>query len=134
MADNVIKSITESRKTIFVISNASALSPMCQFELAAANHHLVAEDKNSLILLIKEDVRAANMTPLLAFLMKNKTYIEWVYGEKAERWFYSKRRALQKPSTSFKGNPVKRRKRSASILLQAADETEVLLNTEETEV
>ena len=60
---------------------------MCQFELAAANHHLVSDDRNSLILLRKETARETNMTPQLALLMKMKIYIEWTEERRGKELF-----------------------------------------------
>ena len=77
ITDNAIQSIMTSRKIILVISNAFARSQWCQFEMEMIQFNLLNKDKDNVILIVKEDIHAFNMTPRLVWHMKNKTYIEW---------------------------------------------------------
>src|SRR6218665_3976501 len=49
IAENILESIDNSRKTLLIVSNAFALSPWCHFELTMAQTRLMEEDRDSLV-------------------------------------------------------------------------------------
>ena len=103
IVDNIVSSIEGSRKTVLVVSNAYACSNWCQLELTMAQHQLFAEDKNNLILILKEDIIDELVTPRLALQMKTNTYIAWDDSEMGEKVFWEKLvREIKKPTGSLK--------------------------------
>ena len=103
IVDNILSSIEDSRKTVLVVTNAYACSNWCQLELTMAQHQLFAEDKNNLVLILKEDIIDELVTPRLALQMKQNTYIAWDDSEMGEKVFWEKLvRAIKKPTGSLK--------------------------------
>ena len=101
IADNIFHSIEESRKVLLVISNAFAASEWCRLELTMAQHKLFSEDRDNLILLVREDILDCYMTPQLALQMKIKTFIRWTESEKGQQVFWERLvRAIKKPNQS----------------------------------
>ena len=102
IVDNIMASITQSRKVILIISNAFARSQWCQMEMAMAQHHLFEKDRNSLILVMLETINRQNLTPRLALQMKTQTYIEWTDDKTGNNLFFKKvYKAIGKRDTSI---------------------------------
>ena len=55
IVDNIQQSIERSRKVVLIITNAFARSNWCQLELTMAQHRLFSEDRDNLILVMKEN-------------------------------------------------------------------------------
>ena len=103
IVDNISSSVLTSRKVILVISNAFARSQWCQLELTMAQHHLLEQDRNSLILIMLEDIESFNMTPRLALQMKTQTYIEWTDDDAGQKLFHGKmKKALGRKQGSIR--------------------------------
>ena len=102
IVDNIVQSIESSRKTLLVVSNAFAISQWCQLELTLAQHRLLEEDRNAMILVLLEPLKRENITPRLLLQMKRQTYMEWTEDPVGQKLFWKKlRRALQKPVGSL---------------------------------
>ena len=72
-------------------------------ELAMAQCNLLEHDRNSLILILMEDIDERNLTPRLALQMKTQTYIRWDEEELGRKLFFKKlQRALGGPQKSFR--------------------------------
>jgi Leucine-rich repeat (LRR) protein len=101
IVDNIVQSIESSRKILLVVSNAFAISQWCQLELTMAQHRLLEEDRNALILVLLEPLKRENITPRLLLQMKRQTYIEWTEDPIGQNLFWKKlHRALQKRAGS----------------------------------
>ena len=95
--DNIIESISSSRKTILLVSNAFATSEWCHFEMTMAQSRLFADDRNALIMVLLEDLRPENITPRLAMQMKRQTFVMWTDNEMGRKLFWKKlHRALRR--------------------------------------
>ena len=99
--DNIVQSIESSRKTLLVVSNAFAASQWCQLEMTLAQHRLLAEDRNALVLVLLETIERRNVTPRLLLQMRQQTYLEWTDDPTGERMFWKKLlRSVRKPVSS----------------------------------
>ncbi|KAK2139700.1 hypothetical protein LSH36_1651g00016 [Paralvinella palmiformis] len=100
--DNIVQSIESSRKTLLVVSNAFAASQWCQLEMTLAQHRLLAEDRNALVLVLLEGIERRNLTPRLILQMRQQTYLEWTDDPVGQKIFWKKLlRSLKKPSSSI---------------------------------
>src|SRR6218665_736468 len=103
IAENILESIDNSRKTLLIVSNAFALSPWCHFELTMAQTRLMEEDRDSLVLILLEEIADCNLTPRLQIQMQRRTYIEWTkQSNVGQQLFWANlKHALDKPSHSL---------------------------------
>ena len=102
IVENIVQSIESSRKTLLVVSNAFAISQWCQLELTLAQHRLLEDDRNAMILVLLEPLKRENITPRLLLQMKRQTYMAWTEDPVGQRLFWKKlRRAVQKPVGSL---------------------------------
>src|SRR6218665_3861907 len=103
IAENILESINSSRKTLLVVSNAFASSPWCHFELTMAQTRLMEEDRDSLVLILLEEIADCNLTPRLQIQMQRRTYIEWTkQSNVGQQLFWANlKHALDKPSHSL---------------------------------
>ena len=62
IVENIVQSIESSRKTLLVVSNAFAISQWCQLELTLAQHRLLEDDRNAMILVLLEPLKRENIT------------------------------------------------------------------------
>ncbi|XP_037288720.1 toll-like receptor 2 [Rhipicephalus microplus] len=77
ITENIFRAITQSRTSLFVISREFCRSRWCMFELSLAQHRLFESDRQKgLVLVKKKDVGEADMSPLLQYLTKTRTYVE----------------------------------------------------------
>ncbi len=65
IADNIIDSIEESRRTVLVLSNNFARSQWCDFEMTMAQHKLIDANLNILVLILLEDIHPELMSTRL---------------------------------------------------------------------
>ena len=102
IVENIVQSIESSRKTLLVVSNAFAISQWCQLELTLAQHRLLEDDRNALILVILEPLKHENITPRMSLQMKRQTYMTWTEDPVGQALFWKKlHRALHKPVGSI---------------------------------
>ena len=107
IVDNIQQSIEKSRKVVLIITNAFAKSNWCQFELTMAQHRLFSEDRDNLILVMKEKILDCYMTPRLALQLKTQTYIEWDESEMGQKVFWKRLvKAISGPGRSVKNRPI----------------------------
>ena len=107
IVDNIQQSIDKSRKVVLIITNAFARSNWCQLELTMAQHRLFSEDRDNLILVMKETILDCNMTPRLALQMKTQTYIEWDESEMGQKVFWTRLvKATRGPAASVRNKPI----------------------------
>ncbi|CAH1783725.1 unnamed protein product [Owenia fusiformis] len=77
IADNIIDSIQQSRKLIFVITEKFIKSQWCGFELEMANLRQFDEKRNLVVLIFLEAIPKKKLPRKIRLLMKHMTYIEW---------------------------------------------------------
>ena len=107
IVDNIQQSIGRSRKVVLIITNAFARSNWCQLELTMAQHRLFSEDRDNLILVMKEKILDCYMTPRLALQLKTQTYIEWDESEMGQKVFWKRLvKAISGPGRSVKNRPI----------------------------
>ena len=107
IVDNIQQSIERSRKVVLIITNAFARSNWCQLELTMAQHRLFSEDKDNLILVMKEKILDCYMTPRLALQLKTQTYIEWDESEMGQKVFWKRLvKAISGPGRSVKNRHI----------------------------
>lgn len=99
IVDNIMVNMEASRKVILVLSDHFAASEWCKWELKMAQHKLLDERKEILILVKLGDIKHCNMTNRLMILMRDKIYIDWSDSELGRDLFWQKIiRALRRPS------------------------------------
>ncbi|CAN7941896.1 unnamed protein product [Ixodes hexagonus] len=85
ITENICDSIAHSRKSVFLLSREFCQSRWCMFEVSLAQHRLFeAERENNIVFLKKGQVPEDEMSPILNFLVKSRTYIA-VPGEESDQ-------------------------------------------------
>ncbi|XP_067134553.1 toll-like receptor 13 [Centruroides vittatus] len=87
ITDNIVHSIDNSRKVVFVLSQNFVRSEFCKFEMQLAQHRLF-ETNNSLVLLKYGAIPDEIVSKKLRYLMKTKKYIEWHQAEDSAPLFW----------------------------------------------
>ncbi|KAH9371652.1 hypothetical protein HPB48_016047 [Haemaphysalis longicornis] len=86
IAENICRAISQSRVSLFVLSPAFCRSRWCMFELSLAQHRLSnSERHDGLIFVKKEHIHECEMSNMLRFLTKSRTYIEVPPSNATER-------------------------------------------------
>ncbi|XP_077548469.1 toll-like receptor 2 type-2 [Haemaphysalis longicornis] len=86
ITENIFRAITQSRVCLFVLSPPFCRSRWCMFELRLAQHELSdSERSDGLIFIKKEQLRESEMSNMLRFLTKSRTYIEVPPSNATER-------------------------------------------------
>jgi len=75
--DCIIQSIATSRKVVLIISHHFIHSQWCLWELHLAQHSLLEEKREGLVLIVVGKVKPSDLPPTLRFLMKTRIYLEW---------------------------------------------------------
>ncbi|ELU00039.1 hypothetical protein CAPTEDRAFT_39649, partial [Capitella teleta] len=86
----ISESLEKSRKTLLLVTNAFAEYEWCQFEMTMAQHKLIANDNDNLLVAVMEDIEPINMTPRLRLLMKRKVFLQWTEDEAGQRLFWER--------------------------------------------
>ncbi|XP_013913838.1 PREDICTED: toll-like receptor 1 [Thamnophis sirtalis] len=119
---NIFYCIENSHKVLFVLSPRFVHSCWCQYELYFAEHRVLTEKQDSLIMVILEDL-PANSIPKkfskLRKLLKRKTYLKWSPEEHKQKLFWHQLTAVLKTTN----DPVLKTQRKSCIRKQT-DETE----------
>uniref|UniRef100_A0A8C5WX00 TIR domain-containing protein n=1 Tax=Laticauda laticaudata TaxID=8630 RepID=A0A8C5WX00_LATLA len=119
---NIFYCIENSHKVLFVLSPRFVHSCWCQYELYFAEHRVLTENQDSLIMVVLEDL-PANSIPKkfskLRKLLKKKTYLKWSPEEYKQKLFWHQLTAVLKTMNE----PVLRTQRKSCIRKQT-DETE----------
>ncbi|CAH1796436.1 unnamed protein product [Owenia fusiformis] len=91
IADNIVDSIHQSRKLIFVITEKFIKSQWCGFELEMANLRQFDEKRNLVVLIFLEAIPKKKLPRKIRLLMKHMTYIEWdKENARAQKLFWKK--------------------------------------------
>ncbi|KAH9384590.1 hypothetical protein HPB48_026599 [Haemaphysalis longicornis] len=86
ITENICRAISQSRVSLFVLSPAFCRSRWCMFEVSLAQHRLSnTERHDGLIFVKKEHIHECEMSNMLRFLTKSRTYIEVPPSNATER-------------------------------------------------
>ncbi|KFV10328.1 Toll-like receptor 2 type-1 [Tauraco erythrolophus] len=96
---NIFYCIENSHKVLFVLSPSFVNSCWCQYELYFAEHRVLNENQDSLIMIVLEDL-PPNSVPQkfskLRKLLKRKTYLRWSPEEHKQKMFWRQLAAVLK--------------------------------------
>ncbi|XP_042320189.1 toll-like receptor 2 [Sceloporus undulatus] len=94
---NIFYCIENSHKVLFVLSPSFVNSCWCQYELYFAEHRVLNENQDSLIMVVLEDL-PPNSIPQrfskLRKLLKKKTYLKWSPEEHKQKLFWCQLKAV----------------------------------------
>ncbi|KAH7937983.1 hypothetical protein HPB49_019047 [Dermacentor silvarum] len=77
ITENVYRAISQSRKSLFVISHEFCRSHWCLSELSLAQHRLFEKNgQDSMVFMKKTNVNESEMSSILQYLTKSRTYVE----------------------------------------------------------
>ncbi|XP_077525017.1 toll-like receptor 6 [Amblyomma americanum] len=77
ITENICRAIAQSRVSLFVLSREFCRSRWCMFELSLAQHRLFENDRHdSMVFIKKNDVVESDMSSMLAYLTKSRTYAQ----------------------------------------------------------
>ncbi|KAL3223201.1 hypothetical protein MRX96_027802 [Rhipicephalus microplus] len=77
ITENVCRGISQSRKSLFVLSRQFCESRWCMFELTLAQHRLFESERESeMVFIRRQPMDDSSLCPLLSYLLKTKTYIQ----------------------------------------------------------
>ncbi|XP_078402309.1 toll-like receptor 1 isoform X1 [Cetorhinus maximus] len=107
--ENIINCIEKSYKSIFVLSPNFIQSEWCHYELYFAQHQVLNEQSDNLILIVLEPIPQYLIPSKyykLKSLMAKKTYLEWPSDKNKQRLFWANLQAtiginLTAPSEEF---------------------------------
>ncbi|XP_005445685.3 toll-like receptor 2 [Falco cherrug] len=96
---NIFYCIENSHKVLFVLSPSFVNSCWCQYELYFAEHRVLNENQDSLIMVVLDDL-PPNSVPQkfskLRKLLKRKTYLKWSPEEHKQKMFWHQLTAVLK--------------------------------------
>ena len=96
--DEIIKSITSSRKTVLILSPNFVKSKWCFFEMQMARNRLFEEGSDVLILVMLAEIKRSEITSTLAHLLDTKVYLQWTQDPDGQKLFWAKLAdVIQKP-------------------------------------
>ncbi|XP_044759413.1 toll-like receptor 2 [Coccinella septempunctata] len=107
ISESVLEYITNSRKTVLIVSDAYAKSYWCNWETQIAEHHrLFFENPNgdcvdeSIVLIKLGKINEAHLNPTLKYLLKTRIYLEWHADAQRENVFWQKLKQFLTPPTN----------------------------------
>lgn len=96
---NIFYCIENSHKVLFVLSPSFVNSCWCQYELYFAEHRVLNENQDSLIMIVLEELPADSVPQRfskLRKLLKRKTYLKWSPQEHKQKMFWRQLEAVLK--------------------------------------
>ncbi|XP_018082989.1 toll-like receptor 13 [Xenopus laevis] len=96
IVDNIVDCIYKSRWTICLISHSYLQSSWCSVEMRMAIYRLVAESKDSLIIIFLHNISREKLHyhHKLTKLMQEKTYLSWPDDAKSQQLFWARLRKV----------------------------------------
>ncbi|KAM4034431.1 uncharacterized protein ACNLHF_021052 [Anomaloglossus baeobatrachus] len=96
IVENIVDSISSSRWTICVITRSYLQSNWCSLEIRMATYRLVAESKDSLILVFLDDIPREELQQYhkLTKILDKKTYLKWPEDAKGKQLFWARLRKV----------------------------------------
>ncbi|XP_077977604.1 toll-like receptor 2 [Glandiceps talaboti] len=90
IVNNILKSVEESRKTVFILTKEFIESEWCYFELEMVRQKMFDEHRDAAILVLKDDIPAKKMPGLLKYFMRKGNHITWSENVQGQRLFWAK--------------------------------------------
>ncbi|XP_056386193.1 toll-like receptor 13 [Hyla sarda] len=96
IVENIVDSIYSSRWTICVITRSYLQSNWCSMEIRMATYRLVAESKDSLILLFLDNIPTEELQQYhkLTKIIEKKTYLKWPGDGDGQQLFWARLRSV----------------------------------------
>ena len=88
IVDNIMNSIQQSRTTVFIVNKSFAQSLWGREEVDMAYAHFVNDRRNSIIVILMENIENGMVNRSLRNLLTSKTYLPWKPGGKKEFRFW----------------------------------------------
>ena len=88
--DQISETIKHSRKVVLVLSNSFAKSQWCQYEVLMAQHRLIEDGGNALVLIMLDEIKSKYRTDCLSLILRTMTYIEWTNCYEERKLFWRK--------------------------------------------
>ncbi|XP_060589565.1 toll-like receptor 4 [Ruditapes philippinarum] len=93
VADNIMRAITSTRRTLVVLTEAYIGSKWCMYELNMATMEAADTDRNVLCVILKEDIPVKYLPIEIINILKKKTYMEYPTEEEHMALFWNRLRA-----------------------------------------
>lgn len=97
--DCIMQSIATSRKVVLIVSEHFVQSHWCLWELHLAQHSLLEDKRNGLVLVVVGKLKPGQLPPTLRFLMKTRIYLEWDPDPRKQHLFWERLRGALAPSS-----------------------------------
>ncbi|KAM3913284.1 uncharacterized protein RB166_018592 [Leptodactylus fuscus] len=96
IVDNIVDSMYSSRRTICVITRSYLQSSWCSLEIRMATYRLVAESKDSLILIFLDNIprEELQLHHRLTKILDKKTYLKWPEDGDEQQLFWARLRKV----------------------------------------
>ncbi|KAM5171913.1 toll-like receptor 12 [Mantella aurantiaca] len=96
IVENIMDSIYNSRWTVCVITRTYLHSNWCSLEMRMATYRLLAESKDSLILVFLDKISKEEIQHyhILTKLLDKKTYLDWPEDENGQKLFWARLRKV----------------------------------------
>ncbi|KAM9308465.1 uncharacterized protein PAF06_012673 [Gastrophryne carolinensis] len=96
IVDNIMDSIYQSRWTVCIITPNYLQSNWCSLEMRMATYRLLAESKDSLLLIFLDKISREELQHYhrLTKLVDKKTYLDWPEDENAQQLFWARLRKV----------------------------------------
>ncbi|XP_062345384.1 toll-like receptor 2 type-1 [Cinclus cinclus] len=101
---NIFYCIENSHKVLFVLSPSFVNSCWCQYELYFAEHRVLNENLDSLIMIVLEDLPPHSLPQKfskLRKLLRRKTYLKWSPEEYKQKMFWHQLKAVLKTTNEL---------------------------------
>ncbi|XP_048749183.1 toll-like receptor 13 isoform X2 [Ostrea edulis] len=90
--DNILENVEASRTFILVLSNNFLEDQWCQYETVVANHKLADGNKDTILLILLDDIDSKHFTVALKTLLKEAESVEWTTNINGKKLFWKKLR------------------------------------------
>lgn len=117
---NIFYCIENSHKVLFVLSPSFVNSCWCQYELYFAEHRVLNENLDSLIMIVLEDLPPHSVPQKfskLRKLLRRKTYLKWSPEEQKQKMFWHQLKAVLKTTNE----PLVRAENGSALEMQEVE-------------
>lgn len=96
VADNILRAVTTTRKTLVILTQAYIRSKWCVYEMNMARMEAADTGRNVICVILKEDIPAKHLPLEIMDIIKKKTYMEFPSENHNEAAFWDRLRATLK--------------------------------------